>query len=86
MIRDSLGHKLSLWQLHSLFRSQVNLIQTLLTEVKIIHREGSGLIFLTLENIYTLSGLTNSRISIYDLYNGMMSLKWEVGAFFILVS
>ena len=86
MIRDSLGRKLSLWQLHSLFRSQVNLIQTLLTEVKIVHKEGSGLIFLTLENRYTLSGLTNSRISIYDLYNGMMSLKWEVGAFFIPVS
>ena len=86
VIRDSLGHKLSLWQLHSLFHSQVNLTQIFLTEVKIVHREGSGLIFLTLENTYTLSGLTNSRISIYDPYNWMMPLTWEVGAFFILVS
>lgn len=61
VIRDSLGQKLSLWQLHSLFHSQVNLTQTLRTEVRIVHREGSDLIFLTLENTYTLSGLTNSR-------------------------
>lgn len=54
VIRDSLGHKLSLWQMDSLFHSQVNLTQIFLTEVKIVHREGSGLIFLTWK-ILTLS-------------------------------